>query len=189
MGQLLFRHRGWIPAPLIMAAIYWTAPISIGTGLGVGLVALGLLVRVWAMLHIGPLARSRTATVKKLVYTGPYELTRNPLYIANIVIYSGVGLATVGIMGAASALLLSFLHYSLIVRHEETFLHERLGEIYRSYMNRVPRWFGEAAPVHAAAPKGSMEERLNKALHAERSTIALAIFVTALVLIRAATSS
>ena len=189
MGELIFRNRGWIPAPFILIGIYFTGPLSPLTGVGLSLIPLGLLVRIWAILHMGPEARSREATVEKLIYTGPYELTRNPLYIANIAIYTGVGLATLGVPGLLGALALSLVYYGIIVRYEEAFLERKLGEIYRSYINRVPRWIGEAAPVHAAAPKGSMELRLNKALRAERTTVAIAIIVTALVLMRASTSS
>jgi hypothetical protein len=134
---------------------------------------------------MGPEARAVQPSVKKLIYTGPYELSRNPLYAANIAIYFGIGLATIGPIGGAIALVLSVVHYSLIVRFEEVFLEERLGEIYRSYRNRVPRWFGESAPVHAAAPKGLLEQRFNQAFRAERTTLALGLIVTILVLIRA----
>jgi hypothetical protein len=76
------------------------------------------------------------------------------------------------------------IFYGFIVRYEENFLQQKLGEIYRSYRNRVPRWLGEAAPVHAAAPKGRLNERVEFAIKAERSTMASALIVTILVLIR-----
>ena len=134
---------------------------------------------------MGPQARNRSPVVKKLIYTGPYELSRNPLYIANIAMYSGIGMATLGAPGFLAGFVLSAIHYGVIVRYEEQFLERRLGEIYRSYRNRVPRWFGEAAPVHAAAPKGHLDERFSDAFRAERTTIAFALIVTLLVLIRA----
>ena len=155
--------------------------------MGLALIPLGLLIRLWAMLHIGPDARKRQLFVQKLVYTGPYELSRNPLYIANILIYTGIGLATLGLLGAMGAIALSSAYYSAIVRHEENGLEKRLGEVYRSYRNRVPRWMGESAPVHAAAPKGGMEDRLNRALRAERSTFVVATLVITAIVLRAAT--
>jgi len=189
VGEILFKNRGWIPFPFLAVAVYFTLPLSVLTGLGLSLVPLGLLVRLWGLIHMGPQARSRTAVVEKLIYTGPYELSRNPLYIANIALYSGIGLATLGLLGWGASLGLAVVYYNLIVRYEEAFLEQRLGEIYRSYRNRVPRWFGEAAPVHAAAPKGRLDERFSAALRAERTTLLFALFVTTLVLLRASLPS
>ena len=78
-------------------------PAGAHTALGLGLVPVALFVRPLAMLHIGPNARKKAVVVEKLIYTGPYELTRNPLYIANIAAYTGVGLATTGLVGGTSA--------------------------------------------------------------------------------------
>ena len=187
LGAFLFHNRGWIPAPAIVGAIALCEPSGAHTALGLALIPMALLVRLWAMLHIGPNARKRTVFVEKLIYTGPYELTRNPLYIANIAAYTGIGLATIGAVGAVSAALLACIYYALIVRYEELELDRRLGEVYRSYRNRVPRWMGESAPVHAAAPKGNMEERLRNALRAERTTYALATVITLTIAIRSVT--
>ena len=144
--------------------------------------------RLWAMLHIGPAARSKKVSARKLVYTGPYELSRNPLYVANIIAYTGAGVATLGMAGGIFSLVCFSVYYSLIVRHEEEGLERRLGEIYRSYRNRVPRWLGESAPVHAAEPKGSMNVRLSQALRAERSTFAAALVVGTVIVLRAMTA-
>ena len=187
LGAFLFRNRGWIPAPAIVGALALCEPAGAHTALGLGLVPAALFVRLWAMLHIGPNARKKNVVVDKLIYTGPYELTRNPLYIANIAAYTGVGLATTGLVGATSALILACIYYSMIVRYEEVELNKRLGEVYRSYRNRVPRWMGESAPVHAAAPKGNMEDRLRNALRAERTTYALATAIILTIAIRSVT--
>jgi len=173
-----------LPIPAFAGLVYATIPFGLQTGAGLGTVWLGALVRLWSAIHMGPNGRSRTPTVEKLVYTGPYELTRNPLYIANIAIYTGVGVATIGLWGGSAMFLCSSLYYTAIVRFEEDFLEHRLGEIYRSYRNRVPRWLGEAAPVHAAAPKGILAERANAAMRSERTTLMLCGIVTLLVLIR-----
>ena len=187
MGAFLFRNRGWLPVPALTVLLVFCRPLGPVTAMGLAFLPLGLLIRLWAMLHIGPDARKKEVFVQKLVYTGPYELSRNPLYIANILTYTGIGLATLGLLGALVALVMSSIYYSAIVRHEEAELGRRLGEVYRSYRNRVPRWMGESAPVHAAAPKGGMEDRLTRALRAERSTFVVALLVTAAIFLRAGT--
>jgi protein-S-isoprenylcysteine O-methyltransferase Ste14 len=173
--------------PWMVGGLWFCLPFGINTGLGLALVPMGLLTRLWASIHIGANARVSSIGVEKLVHTGPYELTRNPLYLANICIYTGVGLATCGALGSAVFLIPAIVHYGFIVRFEEAFLERRLGEIYRGYRNRVPRWLGESAPVHAAAPKGFMEERVLAALRYERTTLALSAILVAAVLSRALT--
>ena len=184
IGAWLFRNRGWIPVPAVVTLVVMTEPLSLWTGLGLGMMLLGPVVRIWGVTHMGPSARKRDANVEKLVYTGPYELTRNPLYMANIWMHSGLGVATIGPLAGACVGLAYFTFYSFIVRFEESFLERRLGEIFRSYRNRVPRWLGEAAPVHAAAPKGILSQRIATAFRAERTTLAVTAIVTLMVLIR-----
>ena len=168
-----------------MVALAWTTePLGLASGIGLGMLYLGNIVRIWAIGHMGATARVREPVVRKLIYTGPYELSRNPLYLANIGMVSGIALATHGLYGALAMVVIISIFYGFIVRYEENFLQQKLGEIYRSYRNRVPRWLGEAAPVHAAAPKGRLNERVEFAIKAERSTMASALIVTILVLIR-----
>jgi protein-S-isoprenylcysteine O-methyltransferase Ste14 len=187
LGGWLFRYRGFLPVPWMLGALWLCLPLGIHTGLGLALVPMGLLGRLWASIHIGASARVGSIGVEKLVHTGPYELTRNPLYLANICIYTGVGLATCGPLGAGAFFIPAVGHYGLIVRFEEAFLERRLGEIYRGYRNRVPRWLGESAPVHAAAPKGLMEDRMLGALRFERTTLVLSAILVAAVLSRSLT--
>ena len=186
-GRWIFTHRGWLPIPVVMYALYVTQPLGVLTGLGAIVMMLGQAIRFWGVAHMGPQARAREANVRKLVYTGPYELSRNPLYIGNIIIFVGLGLASGGIRLAAAFLVGFVLYFNIIVRYEEDFLERRLGEIYRSYLNRVPRWLGESAPVHAATPKGSLDSRARMTVRTERSTIAALLIVTILIVIRAAT--
>jgi protein-S-isoprenylcysteine O-methyltransferase Ste14 len=185
-GRWLFQNRGWLPVPLVVWALSQVGPLGIATGAGFGLMGLGQCVRLWGVSHMGPAARSKTAVVRKLVYTGPYELSRNPLYIANILIFTGLALAAGGPFLAVQFAFIFIIYFNVIVRFEEAFLERKLGEIYRSYRNRVPRWLGESAPVHAATPKGAVEARAQATLRAERTTIALILGVSAMILIRGA---
>lgn len=188
VGSLLFRFRGLIPIPVLGIAVALAEPLSIFTGLGIGLILVGNIIRLWGVSHIGPSSRSRTVNATKLTYTGPYELSRNPLYIANIIMFSGVSIGT-GNMAFFAACFLGFcVYFHFIVLFEEQYLESRLGEIYRSYRNRVPRWIGEAAPVHAAAPKLNLDDRMRSAFQSERSTFVASATIITLLLIRAVTS-
>ena len=186
-GRWIFRNRGWLPIPVVLYALHETRPLGVTTGLGITMMFLGQSIRFWGVAHMGPGARDREANVRKLIYTGPYELSRNPLYIGNIIIFVGLGLATGGFKLAGLFLLMFVVYFNLMVRYEEYFLERRLGEIYRSYLNRVPRWLGESAPVHAATPRGTLDDRARMTLRLERTTMATILIVTGLIVFRSLT--
>src|SRR5215207_5970124 len=65
LGAWAFRQRSWLPVPLGLAVVVFrtgetTAPWPIATG--VALVAVGELLRFWAVRHIGTISRTRTST-------------------------------------------------------------------------------------------------------------------------------
>lgn len=75
-----------------------------------------------------------------LVESGPYQFTRNPIYLGLTLLYAGVALATR--RAAPLALLPAVLwtmHHGVILR-EERYLERKFGTAYRDYAQRVPRW-------------------------------------------------
>jgi hypothetical protein len=100
----------------------------------------GEAIRLWGVHHIGAISRTRTDRLGPLIETGPFARVRNPLYIGNIALWVGFAL-TAGLawMAPVIALLLG-LEYHAIVRWEEQLLLSRLGDVYREYSTRVPRW-------------------------------------------------
>ena len=77
---------------------------------------------------------------KHLITRGPYQYTRNPLYIADTFIF--IGFAFLG-----NSLLLFVLMVTLVLTIlllplvEEPWLLEQYGEPYRNYVKQVPRFF------------------------------------------------
>ena len=65
---------------------------------------------------------------------------RNPLYLGNIALWVGFAIAARLLWLAPIILVLLALEYHAIVRWEEPLLESRLGEAYRDYAARVPRW-------------------------------------------------
>ena len=72
--------------------------------------------------------------------SGPFALVRNPLYVGNILLWVGFAIAARMPWLAPIILVLLALEYHAIVRWEETLLESRLGQAYREYAARVPRW-------------------------------------------------
>jgi protein-S-isoprenylcysteine O-methyltransferase Ste14 len=77
---------------------------------------------------------------RKLVSEGPYKWIRNPIYAGNILLLFGAAFMATSL----TLLVLAFLFIpsiDLYVRLvEEPRTERRLGENYREYKRRVPRW-------------------------------------------------
>ena len=85
----------------------------------------GEALRVWAAGH---LEKSREVTT-----SGPYRLTRHPLYIGSTVM--GIGLAIAARSTVVAALVLGYLSVTLTaaIRSEEAHLTEKFGDDYPEY--------------------------------------------------------
>ncbi|MCU1385795.1 MAG: putative rane protein [Acidobacteria bacterium] len=144
LGGWLFRHRTSLPLPVAIAILTLrigeAPPSPFLAGVGVGVTVIGELVRLWGVHHIGAISRTRSERLGPLVASGPFALVRNPLYVGNIGIWVGFALTARLIWLAPVILVLLALEYHAIVRWEETLLESRLGQVYRDYAARVPRW-------------------------------------------------
>ncbi|MBL3565541.1 isoprenylcysteine carboxylmethyltransferase family protein [Rhodovulum sulfidophilum] len=104
--------------------------------------AFGLGLSVWAALGV---VLARTSLIPRqrpdrLVVTGPYRFSRNPIYLADAVILLGLIL----IWDALPSLILVPLFSKLIewrfIRREEALIHEAFGPEYDAYCRQVGRW-------------------------------------------------
>ena len=144
LGGWLFRHRTALPLPVAIAIV--TLPVDDPTpapflvGIGVGITIVGELIRLWGVHHIGAISRTRSERLGPLVASGPFALIRNPLYVGNILLWVGFAVAARLVWLAPVVVMLLGLEYHAIVRWEETLLESRLGQAYRDYAARVPRW-------------------------------------------------
>jgi protein-S-isoprenylcysteine O-methyltransferase Ste14 len=80
----------------------------------------------------------------KLVKTGVFAISRNPLYLASVILFLGIALA-LNMLWAVVMILLSIIicHYVLIIP-EEKYLTAKFGEEYRDYTATVHRWLGRS---------------------------------------------
>ena len=144
VGGWLFRHRTSIPLPAAIAILtlrLGEAPPSAALiGTGIVITVLGELIRLWGVHHIGAISRTRSERLGPLVASGPFALLRNPLYVGNIWLWVGFALTARLIWLAAAIFVLLAIEYHAIVRWEEALLESRLGQAYRDYAARVPRW-------------------------------------------------
>jgi protein-S-isoprenylcysteine O-methyltransferase Ste14 len=114
-----------------------SAPLVVS---GVAVTVVGELIRLWGVHHIGAISRTRSDRLGPLVDSGPFAIVRNPLYVGNIMLWVGFALTARLVWLAPVIVALLGAEYHAIVRWEERLLDSRLGDGYRTYAARVPRW-------------------------------------------------
>lgn len=76
-----------------------------------------------------------------LVETGPYGLSRNPMYLALVAVFAALTLMIATVWMIAALAVLFILMQMLVIKTEETHLESQFGQFYRDYRARVRRWF------------------------------------------------
>jgi protein-S-isoprenylcysteine O-methyltransferase Ste14 len=119
---------------------FFARPIGIAVGLA--LAAGGILFIVTAiptMLH-GHGTLNTAAPSASLVTSGPYRVSRNPMYVGLVLLYGG--LACVFAVVWALPLLIPLIIYTQfgVIAPEERYLDRTFGDTYRVYRKRVRRW-------------------------------------------------
>ena len=124
---------------LLFSSNRWeTGHEAVATGLfalGMFLIAIGSLGRMWCSLYIAGYKD------QVLITQGPYSVTRNPLYFFSTFGALGVGFCTETLTFPLLLLAAMFLYYPLVVRKEERRLRERFGCDFDDYARRVPAFF------------------------------------------------
>jgi protein-S-isoprenylcysteine O-methyltransferase Ste14 len=75
-----------------------------------------------------------------IVVSGPFRLTRNPMYLSLCLLQLGIALLIDGLMPLLLVIpLVLMLHFGVILR-EERYLTAKFGEPYVTYRSQVRRW-------------------------------------------------
>jgi uncharacterized membrane protein len=116
-----------VPLGFVLGAIVlsFADPTPRTLAVGAAIALLGEAVRIWAAGH---LEKGREVTA-----SGPYALTRHPLYLGSTII--GLGLAIGAGSVLAAAMVLGYLAVALTaaIRTEEAHLTDKFGEAYPEY--------------------------------------------------------
>jgi len=76
---------------------------------------------------------------ERLVVTGPFAYTRNPMYLGHIIFLIGLTLALKSLLGALMTVVVaSWFHYRVLGDEEK--LAQQLGQPYIAYTASVKRW-------------------------------------------------
>jgi protein-S-isoprenylcysteine O-methyltransferase Ste14 len=174
-GTWLFRHRTAAPLPIAVAVLMLrvgeAAPNRWLVAAGLALIAAGELLRLWAVRHIGTISRTRSERLGPLVERGPFAVVRNPLYIGNIAIWTGFAITARLLWLAPLVIVVLGAAYQAIVRWEERLLESRLGDTYRAYASRVPRWIPTIGARQWTGSRESSRFSWRDTLFSERGTL------------------
>jgi protein-S-isoprenylcysteine O-methyltransferase Ste14 len=155
IGNFFFKYRNWlfivfyallfvpyVPQLVTASAFgehYYWYPILIGliitiTGQAIRAATIGL-----AYIIRG--GKDNKVYAEDLVTTGIFAHCRNPLYVGNILMITGVGILSNSLLYAVIMIPFFLFIYQAIVLAEENFLRNKFGEQFVNYCSKVNRWF------------------------------------------------
>jgi protein-S-isoprenylcysteine O-methyltransferase Ste14 len=176
----IFKYRSYTPIPfIIIMLIYENANIwSLIAGFLIAFT--GELIRLWGVSWAGSETRTTGGVGGSfLVISGPFAFVRNPLYIGNILIYTGIGIMSFAVFPWLQVIGFIFFlfQYHVIVKEEEKFLMEKYQAEYDNYRSHVPRFFPRLTPYR----NKNLEQpsfNLKKGLSSEKRTFQALGFVS-----------
>ena len=125
------------PVRLILFLPRIVRSILSGSFIGFALTFVSIAFRTMrrANTHVDP---RQPAT--SLVVDGPFQITRNPLYLSMTIFYIGVTLLVNTLWTAILLPLILFVMRKGIIDREERYLERKFGEQYLRYKARTRRW-------------------------------------------------
>jgi len=123
--RTLARWRVTLGYVLGAAALLFARPTSRSLAIGAAVGAIGEAVRIWAAGH---LEKGREVTT-----SGPYAMTRHPLYLGSSIMGAGFAIAANSV--PVAVLVCAYLALTIVaaVRSEEAHLTEKFGATYPAY--------------------------------------------------------
>ena len=142
LRSFMFKKRSYTPIPIVLVILYFSQLSYPFWAYGAVFIIFGELIRLSAVRYAGGRTRTTKVGADSLCTSGPYSRTRNPLYIGNLFIYSGVVLLSGGLymFQLLTIVTLYFIvQYSMIISLEEEKLSIIFGQEYSKYKKNVPR--------------------------------------------------
>jgi len=168
VGAFLFRFRGFLPVPFLLIPLLVPGQQTrIGWLIGALFVLAGETMRLAGVSAAGTVTRRRSRNVQRLVTYGIFAWVRNPLYVGNLLIWTGFVIGSGVLWFLPIAIALFAVEYSLIVRYEEGVLESIFGQEFLAYKAATPRWIPMPPKSRPSGPHD-----LGEAARSEISTFA-----------------
>lgn len=185
IASKIFKYRSYTPIPFLLVMFFYANPNIWSILAGLLIAVTGEAIRIWGVSWAGSETRT-TGTVggSFLVISGPFAHVRNPLYVGNILMYTGLGIMSFALFPYLQILGLIFfyLQYKLIVQEEENYLEKTYGKDYEKYRQNVPRFFPKLKAFKVDDLK-QPEFILSKGLRSEKRSLQAFSFVVVTILL------
>jgi protein-S-isoprenylcysteine O-methyltransferase Ste14 len=110
--------------------------------IGAILLAIAIAIEAWSFLtfrkHHTTIMPNKGA--EHLITSGPFAHSRNPIYVANTMLVSSIGLYFGNLWLIPAALIAALLTQELAIKREEKHLALKFGDAWTDYTSNVPRW-------------------------------------------------
>lgn len=185
LASNFFKYRSYTPIPFVVLMLIYAYPNVWSLIFGFILTSIGELIRLWGVSWAGSETRT-TGNVggTYLIISGPFSHLRNPLYLGNILMYTGLGIMSFALFPwlQIAGLIFFSLQYYMIVLEEEKYLEETFGTKYEAYKAGVPRFIPRITRYKA----GNIEQPsydIKKGLRSERRSLQAFTLVTITILL------
>jgi protein-S-isoprenylcysteine O-methyltransferase Ste14 len=131
VARSLARYRVRLGMLAAVVAFWVARPTLRSLAVGATVACVGQALRLWAAGH---LEKGREVTA-----SGPYRLTRHPLYVGSSIMGIGFAIASASVAVALLIAVYMMVTVSAAIRSEESHLTEKFGEAYPEYRDgRTP---------------------------------------------------
>ncbi len=187
IGKFLFKFRSFTPLPLIIVLFLFLLPKNFGEKnilfaiFGFLLIVIGEGIRIVSIgfSYPGTSGRESYMRADNLNISGIYSIVRNPLYIGNILIYSGLLVTYSNFIALVIFDLILIIQYFFIVNFEESYLLEKFGDKYSDYKKNTKAIF----PCFKNFKKPVYKFNILRVLYSENDSIFNSMFLFFIILI------
>ena len=125
-----FKYRSYTPIPFVIVMLIFAYPNIWSLIVGFIIALTGELIRLWGVSWAGSETRT-TGNVggTYLIVSGPFAHLRNPLYLGNILMYTGLGIMSFALFPwlQIAGLIFFSIQYHMSVSEEENYLQKAFG--------------------------------------------------------------
>ena len=185
LASNFFKYRSYTPIPFVVVMLIFAYPNIWSLIIGFLITIIGESIRLWGVSWAGSETRT-TGNVggTYLIVSGPFAHLRNPLYLGNILMYTGLGIMSFALFPwlQIAGFIFFSLQYHMIVQEEEKYLEQTFGKEYEEYKKNVPRFI----PRFSKYRTGNVEQPeydIRKGLKSERRSLQAFTLVTITILL------
>ena len=183
--NFFFKNRSFTPIPVAISIIYFAQPDNPNILIGVVILLLGELIRMWSVSYAGGETRTTNVGAPSLCTAGPYGYVRNPIYVGNMLMYLGIviiaGSPNLTLM-ALTTMTFFIIQYSLIISLEEQKLDELFDSEYVTYKKNVRAIFPRFTRWKTDDSRTPLP--LGRLIKTEKRTLQNVAFILTLIVIR-----